>query len=213
MRQRSVPNLRPSPRAIIPGGVFTRPRPIADIEVAETVRAHLCACARCAARGPRCQGQTAQSNDWSLGAWPRMRPGEEPRPRLPPIGSSSTRPRSSAGTPKTSCGSGGHGPVRHARQPTTTFQREVRAGTRAVPNHVCHALTEKMLERVRLVPEGGNWRDIPFVLLPAGMQRAKPKDHTKRYGRKLARSYAAEQMRIVQFGADREDRLGRAPAA
>ena len=30
---------------------------------------------------------------------------------------------------------------------------------------------------------------------------------------KLARSYAAEQMRIVQFGADREDRLGRAPAA
>lgn len=42
------------------------------------------------------------------------------------------------------------------------------------------------LERIRHVPEGGNWRDIPRELLPAGMQRARLKDHTKRYGR-LAR--------------------------
>jgi DNA (cytosine-5)-methyltransferase 1 len=33
------------------------------------------------------------------------------------------------------------------------------------------------------VGPGGNWRDIPFHLLPAGMQRAEETDHTKRYGR------------------------------
>ena len=37
--------------------------------------------------------------------------------------------------------------------------------------------------RVLHIPEGGNWRDIPRGLLPAGMQRARLEDHTKRYGR------------------------------
>lgn len=74
-----------------------------------------------------------------------------------------------------------------ARKPATTqFQREARKGAPAVYNHVCHALTPSMLERIKHVPEGGNWRNIPFDLLPAGMQRARPVDHTKRYGR-LAR--------------------------
>ena len=54
-------------------------------------------------------------------------------------------------------------------------------------NHVCHALTEVNLKRIVHVPEGGNWRDIPRDLLPAGMQRARLSDHTKRYGR-LARN-------------------------
>jgi DNA (cytosine-5)-methyltransferase 1 len=39
------------------------------------------------------------------------------------------------------------------------------------------------LDRIRHVPEGGNWRNIPHRLLPAGMQRAEAGDHTKRYGR------------------------------
>jgi DNA (cytosine-5)-methyltransferase 1 len=30
---------------------------------------------------------------------------------------------------------------------------------------------------------GGSWRDIPFELLPKGMQKARRSDHTKRYGR------------------------------
>ena len=33
------------------------------------------------------------------------------------------------------------------------------------------------------VPPGGSWRDIPHDLLPAGMQKARKSDHTKRYGR------------------------------
>jgi DNA (cytosine-5)-methyltransferase 1 len=69
----------------------------------------------------------------------------------------------------------------------SAFQRKVRRGTRTLYNHVCHALTEVNLRRIRHVPEGRNWRDIPRDLLPAGMQRAKLSDHTKRYGR-LAKS-------------------------
>ena len=45
-----------------------------------------------------------------------------------------------------------------------------------------------MLKKISHVPEGGNWRDISFQLLPAGMLRAEPQDHTKRYGR-LSRKY------------------------
>ncbi|WP_275788213.1 DNA cytosine methyltransferase [Pararhizobium gei] len=63
------------------------------------------------------------------------------------------------------------------------FQREARKGVRRVYNHVCHALTEVNLKRLVYVPQGGNWRDVPRDLLPAGMQRAKLCDHTKRYGR------------------------------
>lgn len=63
------------------------------------------------------------------------------------------------------------------------YQRTARKGTRKLFNHICHALTEVNLKRIVHVPEGGNWRSIPRDLLPAGMQRARLSDHTKRYGR------------------------------
>ena len=69
---------------------------------------------------------------------------------------------------------------------TTVYQRRARDRARFLHNHRCRALEPVNLDRIRHVPEGGNWRDIPFGLLPAGMQRARPTDHTKRYGR-LAR--------------------------
>lgn len=80
-------------------------------------------------------------------------------------------------------GAGQHGGMRGRGKAFSTFQRIARKGVRLVRNHVCHALTDNMIRRIRHVPEGGNWRDVPFALLPAGMQRAKAKDHTKRYGR------------------------------
>lgn len=86
-----------------------------------------------------------------------------------------------------SIGDGAHASFLRRRKPTSDFQRSVHFGYSLVHNHVCHALSSRMLERIRHVPEGGNWRNIPFDLLPAGMQRAKAKDHTKRYGR-LARN-------------------------
>jgi DNA (cytosine-5)-methyltransferase 1 len=69
------------------------------------------------------------------------------------------------------------------RKPTTEFQKAARKAAKQLHNHVCHALTEAMLERIKHVPEGGNWRNIPFKLLTDGMKRARPQDHTKRYGR------------------------------
>jgi len=71
------------------------------------------------------------------------------------------------------------------------FQRKARRGVRKLYNHVCHGLTSVNLNRIVHVPEGGNWRDIPRDLLPAGMQRAKLTDHTKRYGRLARRGFAS----------------------
>lgn len=85
--------------------------------------------------------------------------------------------------PSISNGGGERTASRGGTRPFSEFQRTARTGTRTVFNHICHALTEVNLKRIVHVPEGGNWRDIPRDLLPAGMQRAKLSDHTKRYGR------------------------------
>ncbi len=80
---------------------------------------------------------------------------------------------------------------RHGGTAYSEFQRSLQRGTRTLYNHACHALTEVNLGRISHVPEGGNWRDIPFELLPAGMQRARKSDHTKRYGRLDRRGLAS----------------------
>ncbi len=76
--------------------------------------------------------------------------------------------------------------IPYRRKPRTDFQRRARRGSRTIRNHVAHHLTKPMIRRIAVVPEGGDWRDIPRRLLPAGMKRARKNDHTKRYGR-LAR--------------------------
>jgi DNA (cytosine-5)-methyltransferase 1 len=50
-------------------------------------------------------------------------------------------------------------------------------------NHIAAKLSKQNIERMRHVPPGGSWRDIPHDLLPRGMQKARKSDHTKRYGR------------------------------
>lgn len=80
----------------------------------------------------------------------------------------------------------GSEPMPYRRKPKTDFQRRARRGSRTIRDHVAHKLTKRMIRRIRTVPEGGDWRDIPRRLLPAGMKRARKSDHTKRYGR-LAR--------------------------
>lgn len=77
----------------------------------------------------------------------------------------------------------GQSTSKYKKDPSTTYQRIVRGRAPDVTHHVCHALSKSMVTRIAHVPEGGNWRSIPRRLLPAGMRRAKPKDHTKRYGR------------------------------
>jgi DNA (cytosine-5)-methyltransferase 1 len=72
------------------------------------------------------------------------------------------------------------------KKPANAYQKAIRRGTKQLFNHKCHDLGKHMLTRIKHVPEGGNWRDIPRRLLTAGMRRARKSDHTKRYGR-LAR--------------------------
>lgn len=50
-------------------------------------------------------------------------------------------------------------------------------------NHYAAKLSKQNSERMKHVKPGGSWRDIPFDLLPKGMQSARRSDHTKRYGR------------------------------
>lgn len=67
--------------------------------------------------------------------------------------------------------------------PQNEFQDALRRGSRAVGNHYGPRLSKVNLERIRYIPQGGSWRDVPVDLLPAGMKKAKRSDHTKRYGR------------------------------
>ncbi len=67
--------------------------------------------------------------------------------------------------------------------PQNEFQRIMRAGSEGVVNHQAARLSKINLQRLIHIPAGGNWTDIPFDLLPKGMQRAHRSDHTKRYGR------------------------------
>lgn len=63
------------------------------------------------------------------------------------------------------------------------YQRYMRNGSKALYNHVAPSLQDINLKRLKHIPQGGSWRDIPFALLPPGMKRARRCDHTKRYGR------------------------------
>lgn len=67
--------------------------------------------------------------------------------------------------------------------PKNEYQIQLRQGSNRVHNHQAARLSETNLERLRHIPPGGNWTNIPFHLLPAGMRRARSTDHTKRYGR------------------------------
>lgn len=74
-------------------------------------------------------------------------------------------------------------PRPYAKPPQNGFQALLRGACTVVQNHSASRLSRINEERMRYIPPGGSWRDIPFDLLPAGMKLAKRSDHTKRYGR------------------------------
>lgn len=76
-----------------------------------------------------------------------------------------------------------NGPLKYATKAKSDFQKIARNGAVKVENHSCANLGKVNLERLKHIPQGGSWRDIPFDLLPAGLKRARRSDHTKRYGR------------------------------
>lgn len=63
------------------------------------------------------------------------------------------------------------------------YQKELRRDSPGVRNHAAPKLAHINEERMRHIPRGGSWRDIPVDLLPRGMKAARRCDHTKRYGR------------------------------
>jgi DNA (cytosine-5)-methyltransferase 1 len=75
------------------------------------------------------------------------------------------------------------GRLPYASAPMNSYQAELRGNRTEVDNHSASRLSTVNLERMKHIPAGGSWRDIPFDLLPAGMKKAKRSDHTKRYGR------------------------------
>lgn len=73
--------------------------------------------------------------------------------------------------------------VQYDRPPHSDYAKELRNDAGVTFNHFAPVLSRQNRERMQYIRPGGSWRDIPHDLLPAGMQRARRSDHTKRYGR------------------------------
>jgi DNA (cytosine-5)-methyltransferase 1 len=76
--------------------------------------------------------------------------------------------------------------VGYTHDAKSDFARKIRNPENVTFNHFAAKLGKQNQARMKHVPPGGSWRDIPHELLPKGMQRARRSDHTKRYGRLLA---------------------------
>jgi len=75
------------------------------------------------------------------------------------------------------------GPRPYRSAPKNGYQAVLRGNRTIVANHSASKLSIINEQRMKHIPPGGSWRDIPRELLPKGMQQAKRSDHTKRYGR------------------------------
>lgn len=80
-------------------------------------------------------------------------------------------------------GEGDKGNLPYGKKPQNGYQAVLRGDCTRALNHSASRLSRINEERMRHIPPGGSWRDIPRELLPAGMLKAKRSDHTKRYGR------------------------------
>lgn len=90
-----------------------------------------------------------------------------------------------SGLPRLAMGEGGD-IVEYAPGPMSDYALQLSNSDGVTYNHVAAKLSKKNIERMKHVKPGGSWRDIPFELLPKGMQAARATDHTKRYGRLVA---------------------------
>jgi DNA (cytosine-5)-methyltransferase 1 len=84
--------------------------------------------------------------------------------------------------PRLSMGEGGE-IVPYDQPAHSNYARAMRSAETVTYNHYAGVLAPQNVARMKYVKPGGSWRDIPFELLPKGMQKARTSDHTKRYGR------------------------------
>ncbi len=72
----------------------------------------------------------------------------------------------------------------YASTPSSDYQKAMRAGlSDELHNHYAANLSAANLARLALLKPGQDWRDLPYEMLPPGMQRALRKDHTRRFRR------------------------------
>lgn len=74
-------------------------------------------------------------------------------------------------------------PIRYLSPPKCEYQYYLRKYSRRIYNHTANRISPINKDRLKYIPQGGSWRDIPFHILPEGLKRARRSDHTKRYGR------------------------------
>src|SRR5260221_4410065 len=84
--------------------------------------------------------------------------------------------------PKLKMGEGGE-VMEYKASPQNDYAEAMREGSDKVYNHYAAKLSSVNIERLKHIKPGGSWPDIPFRLLPPGMQKARRSDHTRRYGR------------------------------
>jgi DNA (cytosine-5)-methyltransferase 1 len=73
--------------------------------------------------------------------------------------------------------------INYVKSPQNDYQKYLRKDCESLTAHHCARIAEVNLNRLKYIPQGGSWRDIPHDLLPEGLKRARRTDHTKRYGR------------------------------
>lgn len=95
--------------------------------------------------------------------------------------------------PRLEMGQGGE-VVLYDRPARSEYARSMRTGNAETYNHYAAVLAPQNVQRLKHIPPGGSWRNIPRHLLPTGMKRARLSDHTKRYGRLRADGLAATIM-------------------
>jgi DNA (cytosine-5)-methyltransferase 1 len=79
---------------------------------------------------------------------------------------------------------GGSPGMNYRKSPQGLYQEAMRRGAPTLlSNHYAARLSKQNITRIQLLKPGQDWRDLPRNLLPAGMQRALRKDHTRRYRR------------------------------
>ncbi len=81
-------------------------------------------------------------------------------------------------------------PMPAAPDDASPYARSLRAGARRLYNHWSADTARVNLDRIRHVPEGGNWHDIPLDLLPPRFREVRLSDHTTTY-RRLDRHHPA----------------------
>jgi len=75
-------------------------------------------------------------------------------------------------------------PTEYLSKPLSEYQRYLRGSDSSpLSGHYSAKVAKINIERLKHIPQGGSWRDIPFEMLPNGLKKARRSDHTKRYGR------------------------------